>query len=83
MAMTEADVLAMVRRIAAIELDFKRAVAPGDELIKDLELDSLALITLAVAIEDHFNIALAEEESVRVRTVADLCQLILRQVNPA
>jgi acyl carrier protein len=83
MAMTEADVLAVVRRVALEELAFKREIDLGDDLIGDLELDSLALITLAVAVEDHFAIALPEEESVRVRTVGDLCRLVLRQVGAA
>jgi len=78
--MTEAHVLAEIQKITAAQLDFKGELKPGDELVGDLELDSLALVTLAVALEDHFKIALPEEESLRPRTVADLCQLVLRRV---
>ncbi len=77
--MSEADVLAEIQKIAEAELDFKGELKPGDELIADLELDSLALATLAAAIEDRFMITLPEEESLRPRTVADLCRLVLGQ----
>ena len=80
MTMSEAHVLAEIQKIAAAQFDFKGELKPGDELTGDLELDSLALVTLAVALEDHFMIALPEEESLRPRTVADLCRLVLGQV---
>jgi acyl carrier protein len=79
-AVTETDVLVEIRAIAATHLDLEREVQPDDDLTRDLELDSLRLITLAVAIEDRYRIEVAEEESARVRTVADLCQLVVRHV---
>ena len=79
-AVTEADVLAEIRAVAAAQLDLEREVQPDDDLTRDLALDSLRLITLAVALEDHFRIEVAEEESARVRTVSDLCQLVVRHV---
>jgi acyl carrier protein len=79
-AVTEADVLAAIRAIAAAQLDLEREVEPGDDLIHDLDLDSLTLATLAVALEDRFAITLGEEDSARVRTVADLCRLVVGHV---
>jgi acyl carrier protein len=78
--MSEAQVLAEIQKIAAARLDFTRELEPGDELSRDLELDSLALVTLAVAIEDHFKITLPDEESGRPRTIADLCRLVSGQL---
>ena len=57
MALSEADVLAEIQKIVAAQLDFKGEVVPDDELIADLELDSLALAALAVAVEDHCKLA--------------------------
>jgi acyl carrier protein len=81
--MTEAQVLAEIQKIAAAQLDFTGELEPGHELIRDLDLDSLALITLAVALEDRFQISLLGEEADRPRTVADLCRLVLRQMKAA
>jgi len=74
------DVLAEIRAIAAAQLDLAREVQPDDDLTRDLELDSLTLATLAVALEDRFNIVLAEEDAARVQTIADLCGLVARRV---
>ncbi len=74
------DVLAEIRAIAAAQLDLAREVQPDDDLTRDLELDSLTLATLAVALEDRFNIVLAEEDAARVQTIADLCGLVTRRV---
>ena len=74
------DVLAEIRAIAPAQLDLAREVQPDDDLTRDLELDSLTLATLAVALEDRFNIVLAEEDAARVRTIADLCGLVARRV---
>jgi acyl carrier protein len=44
-----------------------------DRLVEDLGYDSLTLIELAVAIEDHFDLpAITEEEAMRIKTVGDL-----------
>jgi len=70
------EVLAEIRRIASEELQLERAVEASDELIRDLQLDSLGLTILAVGLEDRFRIKLTEEDSARVRTVEDLATLV-------
>ena len=79
-AVTEADVLAEIRTIAAAALDLEREIRLDDDLTGDLELDSLRLVTLAAALEDRYRIEVAQEDSASVRTVADLCQLVVRRV---
>lgn len=52
-----------------------RAVAqPGAEtrLVEDLGYDSLRLVELGLALEEHFGLTLAEPESLRVETLADV-----------
>lgn len=77
---TAEDVLEEIRRIAASELEIARPVEPGHELIRDLELDSLGLITLAVGLENRFRVKLSEEDAAQVVTVADLAGLVQRRV---
>lgn len=76
MADSALEVLAEIRRIASEELQLERAVEASDELIRDLQLDSLGLTILAVGLEDRFRIKLTEEDSARVRTVEDLATLV-------
>ena len=70
------EVLAEIRRVARDELGLSRAVRDGDDLVADLQLDSVALLTLVVGLEDKFRIALKEEDAAAVRTVRELAALV-------
>lgn len=77
------EVLAEIRRIARDELAVAREVLPENDLVTDLMLDSVGLLTLVVGLEDRFRIALAEEDAAGVRTVADLASLVLSRTSGA
>ncbi len=79
MAPSTQEVMEEIRRIAEQELQLERPVGAGDELIGDLQLDSLGLTILAVGLEDRFRIKLTEEDSARVSTVSDLASLVARR----
>jgi len=71
--MTRAEILAGIAEVARVELALDpAAVEPRARLVEDLGLDSLKLLTLAAAVENHFRVALAPEDDARIRTVADL-----------
>ena len=75
-AETQQAVLEEIRRIAAEELEWTRPVQPTDELLKDLQLDSLGLTVLAVGLENRFRLRLTEEDSAGIVTVQDLMRLV-------
>ena len=70
------DVLAEIRRVTRDELGLDRVPEAGDDLVTDLLLDSMMLLTLAVALEDRFRVKLHDEDAARVRTVGELCALV-------
>ncbi len=70
------EVLAEIRRVIRDELGVAREVRLEDDLIADLQLDSVGLLTLVVGLEDRFRIALAEEDAAGVRTVQELAALV-------
>jgi len=76
-------VLAEIRRIAVEELELSRAPELSDELIRDLKLDSISLITLAAGLENRFRVKLSEGDASDVVTVADLAALVLRRTAEA
>ena len=80
MAELEGEVVVEIRRILGEELEWKGAVRPSDDLLKDLQLDSLGLTVLAVGLENRFRVKLSEEDSVGVVTVADLARLVSTRV---
>jgi acyl carrier protein len=77
------EVLAEIRRVLREELALGREAQPGDDLIADLQLDSVGLLTLVVGLEDRFRVTLREEHAASVRTVGDLAALVERRVREA
>jgi len=73
--MTDAEILSAILEVAREELEWQGEVTPEMRLVEDLRLDSLALLTLAVAIEDRFHIRLDDVES-ELETVGDLVAAI-------
>jgi acyl carrier protein len=73
------EVAAEIARVLRDELGLSREVKPGDDLVTDLQLDSVGLLTLVVGLEDRFRVALAEDDASRVRTVAELAELVAQR----
>jgi acyl carrier protein len=78
--MTRAEILQGLGELFARELAIRGPIDPGAELLRDLELDSLALLTLVVEVENRFRIVLDDAEAERVVTLADLAGLIQAQL---
>jgi acyl carrier protein len=62
-----------IRRLAREELAISVG-GDGEELAG--ALDSMALLGLAVAVEDRFRIALTEEDAAAARTLSELAVLV-------
>jgi len=75
----DSEVTTEIARVLRDELGLSREVKPDDDLVSDLQLDSVGLLTLVVGLEDRFRVALAEEDAARVRTVAELAALVARR----
>ncbi len=73
------EVLHEIRRLLRDELGLSREARTEDDLVADLQLDSVGLLTLVVGLEDRFRIALSEEDAAGVRTVSDLLALVSRR----
>jgi len=73
------EVLREIGRVLRDELERSGEPRPEDDLVHDLHLDSVGLLTLVVGLEDRFRVALEEEDAAAIRTVADLAALVLRR----
>lgn len=78
--MAEADVLDELKKIAARDLELSVELTPALRLREDLQLDSMQMIIVAVGLEDHFKVKLGEEDAPALKTVADLCALMVRRL---
>ncbi len=66
-----------VKQIVASQLGVAlSAVSEGASFIDDLGADSLAIVELVLAIEDHFKINIPESQTERIRTVNDVITYI-------
>lgn len=72
----EAEALACVRAVLRAELGLSRDAGADEDLARDLQLDSVGLLTLVVELENRFRVALREEDAAEVRTLRDLCALV-------
>ena len=70
-------VLAEIRRIAAEELGVAAAVEPHSDLLTDLQLDSVGILTVVVGLENRFRVVLEENDAARVRTAGELADLVV------
>jgi acyl carrier protein len=77
---SEQGVAAEIRRIVRDDLHARTEFGDDEELAA--KLDSLALLSLVVAVEDRFRIILTEEDSATARSLADLSRLVAARTAP-
>ncbi len=65
-----AEVLAEVTNVSVAD------VAPDKTLAEDLDVDSLSLAELGVALQDKFGIELSDEQVIELKTVGDVIEAI-------
>ncbi len=78
--MTDDDILHAISSVARDKLDLEGELKPDMRLVEDLELDSIRLLTLAMEVEDRFEICLDEEDEEAIVTVADLLGVVRRKL---
>jgi acyl carrier protein len=77
---SEQGIAAEIRRIVRDDLHARTEFGDDEELAA--RLDSLALLSLVVAVEDRFRIILTEEDSATARSLADLSRLVAARAAP-
>ena len=80
--MNEPQILSVIGELARTQLGWSGSLELEMDLVEDLQLDSLKLLTLAVNIENHFQICLDPDDEAKIRTVQDLVSVIERKLTP-
>ena len=75
--MTEED---RIREIFAEQLKIDETELTRDFDLADLDVDSLDLLQLVVAIEEEFDISLDEEELLQLETLGSMTDIILESI---
>jgi acyl carrier protein len=68
-----------IAEVARAHLDWNGELSPDMRLVEDLELDSLKSLTLALEVENHFQVCLDEEAG--IVTVGDLVKIIRERLD--
>ena len=72
-----------VHGILVRQLDLAPAqLTPEASITGDLGADSLDVIEITMAIEEHFNLTFPDEQLDAVQTISDLCEAIARLLEP-
>jgi acyl carrier protein len=82
MTALEEAVVGELLRLAGEQLGLDGPLpAPGEPLAG--RLDSLQLLTLAVAVEDRFHVILTDDEAAEASTLLEVARLVLLRADPA
>jgi acyl carrier protein len=76
----ERRVATEILRLAREELRIEAAPAADEPLAATL--DSLALLSLVVAVEDRFRVILTDDDAATTRTLEDLARLVASRAGP-
>ncbi len=74
--MSERAILDALGAIARRELDWEGSLTSDTSLVEALALDSIRLLQLLVAVEDHFELCLDEDDEQGLVSAGDLVTLI-------
>ncbi len=59
----------------------REKIVPEAKLVDDLDVDSLFIVQLGMALEDKFKIEVPEEEIPRLKTVQDIVDYVQQKVD--
>ncbi len=79
MTSREREIAAEIRRVAREQLGPDFDVADETPLVS--HLDSLALLSLVVAVEDRFRVHVTEEDAATASSLADLARVVARRLD--
>lgn len=71
------ETLERVKSLLATQLNIEVGkISETSKIIEDLGADSLDVVEMLMTLEDEFNVTVADEESVNLKTVGDIAKLI-------
>lgn len=81
--MTESEVLARVSQVIQAETGRTGPFGPDTHLVDGLGLDSLALLSITVELENRFELCLEPEEGEALERIGDIVGLLMRMSREA
>lgn len=80
--MDRAEIEAKLTELLVDELGIERdAIAPEARFEEDLDVDSLGVVELLMALEDNFGVKIPDEEAEQITTVGEAIDLVELKLN--
>jgi len=78
--MSEQEIIAAINEVFEEDFEIEREMLePQANIFEDLELDSLDIVDLVVAMQKKFGVTIRDDERIReIRTLGDLYTFIMR-----
>lgn len=76
---SDAQIIDGIAEVARTHLEWNGELRPEMRLVEDLALDSLKSLTLALEVENHFQVCLDEDTA--ILTVGDLMRMIRERLD--
>ncbi len=71
-----------IKEVIVEQLDItEEECVPDASFIDDLGADSLDIVELIMAMEDHFNLEISDEDLEKIRTVRDITDYIKERIS--
>jgi acyl carrier protein len=77
----DTGILAGIAEVARQHLGWQEPLRPEMRLVEDLRLDSVRLLTLAMEVENHFQVRLDELDEGAIETVGDLVATVRKKLD--
>ncbi|MCR4433687.1 MAG: acyl carrier protein [Coprothermobacterota bacterium] len=77
--MDRVQILETLKQIVREKLNYKGDLEEKTEFLKDLNADSLDLLSIVMAVEDTFGIKIPDEDLPQLRTVGDALEYVLKK----
>lgn len=66
-----------IKSLLAEQLNIKaETIKAESKIVEDLGADSLDVVELLMTLEDEFGVAISDEDAVKIKTVADIANII-------
>lgn len=77
--MDRLETLETLKQIVKEKLNYKGELEEKTEFLKDLNADSLDLLSIVMAVEDTFKIRIPDEDLPQLRTLGDALEYVLKK----
>lgn len=75
------EVFEKVKSLITEQLDVDEERLDMDTTFEDIDADSLDVVELVMALEEEFNLEIADEEVEKIKTVGDIVSYIEKQIS--